>query len=108
MDTLVQSNSVLSSITSSQNPLSRANLYRNIFLEKRVMFFEITFVFPTPIGVFLFTFAIDLRLGGNIFIDLVNLRSVEIGVGLKSSLNLYAYFGYGIPRILEVGTFIRG
>ncbi len=99
MDTLVQSNSLLSSITSSQNPLSRANIYKNIFYEKRVMFFEVTFVFPTPIGVFLFTFSIDLRLGANIFIDVVNLRSVEIGISLKSSLNLHAYFGYGIPRI---------
>jgi hypothetical protein len=72
------------------------------------MNFQTTFIFPTPIGAFLFSFGIDFRLGVNIFIDLVNIRSVEVGVSLRSSLSVSAYFGYGSPGILEGGAYIRG
>lgn len=56
----------------------------------------------------MFSFGVDVRFGVNIFIDLVNIRSVEVGVSLRSTVSLYAYFGYGCPGILEAGAFIRG
>lgn len=69
---------------------------------------DIEYYITTPIGIFIFSFIIDFTFDCDIVISLVNLRSVDIGINVHPSLSLEANFGYGIPRIVEIGMYIRG
>jgi hypothetical protein len=69
---------------------------------------KLEFDIVTPVGVFIFTFLVDLTFDCDVVISLVNLRSIDIGINVHPALSLEARFGYGIPGIIEVGMYIRG
>lgn len=42
------------------------------------------------------------------FARLYKYRSIDLGIDVINRLQIFAYFGYGVPNVLELGIFVKG